>query len=229
MKKATLAISPEAAQVSPAEGDEWRFSGHASVFNSTNDRGFSFSRGAFSDVVASGTMPKMFFNHDTQSVPVGKWLSMTEDDAGLFCEGVLSQRVSSAADLHGALLDGLVDGLSVSVWWNEEDEATDPETGAMQVTKVLAVPEISLVTYPADPGARVEAALSADDLDARIDSIHTLKDFEGFARDAARLSRRQAKAIVASVKTAVTDQLERDARAEKEAALKRLAEAVAKL
>ena len=226
MKKQFINLSAD-LQASTAE-DRWIFKGYASVFGSGNDRGFSIAPGAFSDVIQSGAIPSMFFNHDRLGVPVGRWLSLAEDGKGLKVEGELSKRVSQSSDIHGALLDGLITGLSIGIVYDPEDmKETD---GKYSLHRVAELPEISLVTFPSDPEARVAEVLSADEIDEAIDRIQSVRDFDGFLRDAAGLSRRQAKRLVASVKTALTAEIERDARDQRNAAaFKRLNDAISNL
>lgn len=86
------------------------------------------------------------------------------------------------------------------------------------------------MTLPSDPEARVAEVLSADEIDEAIGRIQSVRDFDGFLRDAAGLSRRQAKRLVASVKTALTAEIERDARDQRNAAaFKRLNDAISNL
>lgn len=230
MKKLTYqaSLSRDLARLKASDdGQKWKFSGYASVFGSVNDRGFSFAKGAFSGVL--GEMPKMFFNHDTFGVPIGKWTGLKEDETGLWVEGELSQKVAQASDVHGALVDGLLDGMSVSVQYYAED-LEEREDGSLSLRRVCGMPEISLVTFPSDPGARVAEALSADEVDDAISAIQSVRDLDGFLRDAAKLSRRQAKALVAAAKTALAAELQRDAEDEEQkAVLERLKRAVDQL
>lgn len=214
MKKMLLT----AANLEAADNDSgrWLFRGYASVFDSKNDYGFKIAPGAFSDVLSSGEKPAMFFNHDYRDVPIGKWLTLSEDEHGLAVEGELSQRVTRAKDVHGGLLDGTITGMSINIVFDENAIYYESD-GTGVLTKVSAMPEISLCTWPADPKARVSEALSADEIDARIDAIKTERDFESFVRDAAGLSRRQAARLSRAEEAVISAKLQRDA-AEKKAA-----------
>lgn len=206
--------------------DKWTFKGYASVFGSINCYGFAIAKGAYSELLEAGVKPAMFFNHNARAVPIGKWTRIEEDDTGLYVEGELSKGVRMAQDVHGALVDGLVDGMSVSIAWSDEDQQ-ELSDGTVVLNRITDLPEISLCTFPADGAARVSEALSADETDERIASLSTIKDFESFLRDAAGLSRRQAKALVAAAKSAIAAESRRDAEEEQKlAAIDRLKKAI---
>ena len=226
MKQKHVNLSAKAAQLSLLEdAQKWSFSGYASVYGSVNDHGFAIAKGAFDSLIERGDRPVMFFNHNTRSVPIGKWVGIESDDYGLKVTGELSQSIRMASDVHAALIEGLINGLSVSIGWYDEDEQPLSD-GTVVVNKIDQMPEISLVTFPADPNARIYEALSADEIDAAIDGIKTPKDLEGFMRDAARLSRRQAKTLVAAARTALAADVRRDAETSEElAAIERLKKA----
>ena len=230
MKQKHVNLSAKMAQLSVLEDAQaWSFSGYASVYGSVNDHGFAIAKGAFDALIERGDRPVMFFNHNTRAVPIGKWTAIESDDYGLKVTGELSQSIRMASDVHAALIEGLINGLSVSIGWWDEDEQPLSD-GTVVVNKIDQMPEISLVTFPADPAARIYEALSADEIDDGIAAIKTVKDLEGFVRDAARLSRRQAKTLVAAARTALAADARRDAEeSEKLAAIERLRKAFTNL
>lgn len=225
-----ISLSREASRLELSKaGEAWTFKGYASVFGSINCYGFAIAKGAYAGLISEGARPAMFFNHNSRAVPIGRWTKLQEDDYGLYVEGELSKGVRMAQDVHGALVDGLLDGLSVSIAWNEEDQQ-ELSDGTTVLARISEMPEISLCTYPADGSARISEALSADELDDRISGVKTIRDFDGFLRDAAGLSRRQAKALVAAAKAAFAADALREAEdQEKAAALARIESAIAKL
>lgn len=224
-----ITLDREASKIELAKkGEAWTFKGYASVFGSINCYGFAIAKGAFGDLCETAK-PAMFFNHNSRAVPIGKWTKLEEDDYGLYVEGELSKGVRMAQDVHAALVDGLLDGMSVSIAWYDEDQQTLSD-GTTVLSKISEMPEISLCTYPADSSARVSEALSADEMDGRIAAVSSIKDFESLMRDAAGLSRRQAKSLVAAAKTAFAADIRRDAEeSQKLAALDRLKKAIESL
>ena len=229
-KRKQISLSADAAKLMLTDTDgKWTFSGYASVYGSINCYGFAIAKGAYDALLDAGEKPAMFFNHNSRSVPIGKWTSVESDDYGLKVTGELSQKIRMASDVHAALVEGLISGLSVSVGWYGEDEQMLSD-GTLVVNKLACLPEISLVTFPADPAARISEALSADEIDDGIAGIKTVTDFEDFLRDAAKLSRRQAKTLVAATKAALAAESKRDAcDSEERAALDRLQKAISNL
>lgn len=209
MKKQNFSLSLSAAEIDLAGGEhEWRVNGYATKFGNANCYGFKIAPGAYSDLIASGVKPLMFFNHNSWSVPIGRWDSLEENARGLKVSGVLTQGVSLASDVYAALRAGTVDGLSVSIGWNSEDESE--EGGILTLLKISALDEISIVTFPADSKARVSQVLSADDIDERIESLATVRDLETFLKEVAHLSKRQSGWLLSKAKACFAADTRRD-------------------
>lgn len=209
MKKQNLSLSLSAAEIDLAGGEhEWRVNGYATKFGNANCYGFRIAQGAYADLIASGVKPLMFFNHNSWSVPIGRWDSLEENARGLKVSGVLTQGVSLASDVYAALRAGTVDGLSVSIGWNSEDESE--EDGILTLSKISALDEISIVTFPADSKARVSQVLSADDIDERIESLATVRDLETFLKEVAHLSKRQSGWLLSKAKACFAADTRRD-------------------
>lgn len=209
MKKQNLSLSLSAAEIDLAGGEhEWRVKGYATKFGNANCYGFKIAQGAYADLIASGVKPLMFFNHDAGSVPIGRWDSLEENARGLKVSGVLTQGVSLASDVYAALRAGTVDGLSVSIGWNSEDESE--EDGILTLSKIAALDEISIVTFPADSKARVSQVLSADDIDERIESLASVRDLEAFLKEVAHLSKRQSGWLLSKAKACFAADTRRD-------------------
>lgn len=209
MKKQNLSLSLSAAEIDLAGGEhEWRVNGYATKFGNANCYGFKIAQGAYADLISSGVKPLMFFNHDAGSVPIGRWDLLEENARGLKVSGVLTQGVSLASDVYAALRAGTVDGLSVSIGWNSEDESE--EDGILTLSKISALDEISIVTFPADSKARVSQVLSADDIDERIESLATVRDLEAFLKEVAHLSKRQSGWLLSKAKACFAADTRRD-------------------
>lgn len=56
--------------------------GYASVYYGNDSYNDTIIKGAFDDCVNAEEKPKMFFNHDRCSVPIGKWEEVTADGRG---------------------------------------------------------------------------------------------------------------------------------------------------
>lgn len=174
------------------DGDSGRFSGYASVFGGVDSYGDTILKGAYESTLRKNGKPKMFVNHDSMALPVGKWLTAKEDDKGLFVEGELTIGMSAANDAHAALKHGTIDGLSIGYALKAGDfEILDD--GTRIIKKISRLAEMSIVTWPADGAARIDLESVKGE---GLDEILTPRDFEYFLRDAGRMSRELAKALV---------------------------------
>lgn len=150
------------------------FSGYGSVFGVVDTYGDIVVPGAYrqtlADHAAAGTRPKGLWQHDTTK-PILTWTDLREDAKGLWCKGRLILEVALAREAHALLKAGEVDGLSIGfeVGDNETVDASEVESryqmspvwgpagasGRIRMVKSLALWEISLVTFPSNPSARI--------------------------------------------------------------------------
>lgn len=182
--------------------------GYASVYYGTDSYGDTIVKGAFDDCVNAEEKPKMFFNHNRYSVPIGKWEEVTADDKGLYVKGKLNLEVFQAKDVYSAVKAGDIDGFSVCMMIDPDHytlkDADDPWGGGY-IEHVEALPEISVVTFPADKAARIEKVKSVD-----FSKFANLSDFERLLRDAG-CSKSAATGIVSRFKAIVLAQGDPDA------------------
>ncbi|EFH8448851.1 HK97 family phage prohead protease [Escherichia coli] len=176
------------------DGESGIFEGYASVFNNTDSDGDIILPGAFSGVI-SGQSRKvaMFFNHQTRAIPVGKWDSMHEDEKGLFVRGQLTPGLSLSEDLKAAMKHGTVDGMSVGFSVGPDDYTVG--SSGLIFKNISYLREISVCTFPANELAGITAMKC-------IDSIKTIRDAEAWLRDSVGLTRAEAQAFIARVKSA---------------------------
>ncbi len=183
------------------DGDTGAFAGYASVFGGVDSYGDTILRGAYADTLAANGAPKMFFNHQSWDMPIGKWTKAIEDDHGLYVEGELTVGNRVADDVLAALRHGTLDGLSIGYYLKSGDYE-DTAAGRF-IRKVSNLVEVSVVTFPADAAARVDlASVKNDDLLLdRVNELDTVRDFERFLRDAGGLSKGLAMALVSRART----------------------------
>lgn len=172
-----------------------RFAGYASVFNGVDSYGDTILPGAYAETLKNHPTPKMFFNHQSWQLPIGKWLKFEEDKKGLLVEGELTMGSRAAEDVGAAMEHGTVDGLSIGFMLGAEDFEWN-ENGGRVIKRVSKLVETSIVTWPADSAARIDmdSIKSAD-----IEAIASIRDFEAFLRDVGGFSRALAKALAARV------------------------------
>lgn len=191
------------------DGDQWKISGYATVFDNKNYYGFKIAKGAYSELIKKGVQPPIFFNHQSSSVPIGKWTNLIEDEIGLRVEGLLTRGVSTASDVYHAVQAGTVTGLSVGIGWKGSD-VKENDDGTFTVLKISSLHEISVVTYPADGKAHIVECLSADEIDEQIEKIETLRDLEAFIRETSQLSKRQSGWLMSKAKAVIASDTSRD-------------------
>jgi uncharacterized protein len=183
------------------DGDSSTFVGYASTFGNVDAGGDTILKGAYADTLKQNGMPKMFFNHDSRAVPIGKWLKAEEDDYGLLLTGEFTPGNTLAEQVKAALKHGTVDSMSIGYALKAGD-FQETATGRT-IKKVARLAETSIVTFPMDKFAKVDLASVksfADDL-ARVE---TIRDFEYFLRDAGNFSKGAAQALTARAKALFT-------------------------
>jgi uncharacterized protein len=130
------------------------FEGYASLFGEADLGKDVVMPGAFRDSLKKRGAPhiRLLWQHDPAR-PIGRWLSIAEDLRGLRVRGRLNLAVSHARDIHALMRDGAVDGLSIG--FRVERARAERPTGLRRLER-LDLWEISVVTFPMLPGARVE-------------------------------------------------------------------------
>lgn len=125
-------------------------SGYASVFNVVDLQGDMVVPGAFADSIreTGGKVP-VLWQHDTKE-PIGHTIELREDSTGLFFRAVLAMEVRRAREALALIRAGSIDGVSIGYAVQKERH----ENGVRKLLK-LRLAEISLVTFAANPLARV--------------------------------------------------------------------------
>lgn len=172
--------------------DPMSFEGYGSIFNVVDSYGDVVAPGAFRRTLkeskAAGRMPSLLWQHDPDD-PCGVWLSMSEDEQGLFVRGKLSD-TGCGRDAYTLLKDGALSGLSIGFSLYPNGYKVDEKTGIRTLT-AIKLWEVSLVTFPANDPARVTAVKAAGALPSE-------RDFEDMLRRDAGLSRVEAKRVIAT-------------------------------
>jgi HK97 family phage prohead protease len=133
--------------------------GYASLFGAIDQANDMVMPGAFAQSLRLRDIRRipMLFQHDPAE-PIGIWLELKEDWLGLHARGRLIPEVARAKELLALLRAGTGDGLSIG--FRTVKARVDPQT---RVRKLYHVDlwEISLVTFPLLPGARVRTVKGA--------------------------------------------------------------------
>ena len=167
------------------------FEGYASLFNREDLGQDIVLPGAFKQTLATrgASGVRMLFQHDAAE-PIGVWEELREDARGLYAKGRLLSNVSRSREVLALMRAGAIDGLSIG--YRTSQTRRDAKTGIRRISEI-DLWEISIVTFPMLPEARISAVKS------RPFAAHTPtpREFERWLMRDAGLSRSEARAIIA--------------------------------
>lgn len=130
-------------------------SGYASFFEIRDMHGDRITPGAFTKSLKNWhfqrSCPKMLWQHDIRQ-PIGIWTSLREDNQGLYVQGRLALGTHRADEAYVLLKQGVLDSLSIG--FRAKKIHRDQKTGGRLIREVDLI-EVSLVTYAANPKARI--------------------------------------------------------------------------
>jgi len=166
--------------------EDGSFEGYASLFGQEDLGRDVVMPGAFrSSLAKRGPRGiKMLYQHDPNEV-IGVWMKLSEDIRGLRVEGKLLPDVGRSREVLSLMRAGAVDGLSIG--YHVVKATKDGKTGLRKLIEV-DLWEISVVTFPMQPEARISAVKS---------ERPTERQFERWLSRDAGFSRAEARRIVA--------------------------------
>ncbi|WP_322865506.1 HK97 family phage prohead protease [Aquicoccus sp. G2-2] len=130
--------------------------GYASLFGARDQGGDIVEPGAYAAslgrIKGEGRRVKMLWQHDPTQ-PIGVWDEVREDERGLYVKGRLLESVGRAREAAALIAAGAIDGLSIGY---RTLKAVKNDKG-LRLLKELELWEVSLVTFPMLPSARVGA------------------------------------------------------------------------
>lgn len=161
-----------ATQLELKADSEGRISGYGSIFGNTDRHGEVVQRGAFAkslaDLKQRGEMPVMLWSH-MQEQPIGRWTSMAEDGKGLRVEGFLNLKTERGRDAYEHIKARDAGGLSIG-YKASKDGRKYAGKGIFHLVEVELY-EVSIVTVPANPAARIEGFKSLESKSEAIDML----------------------------------------------------------
>ncbi|MEM6666188.1 MAG: HK97 family phage prohead protease [Pseudomonadota bacterium] len=183
------------AAISSVEADG-TFEGYASLFGMEDLGGDIVALGAFRQSLAARGIDgvRLLFQHDPLH-PIGIWIELREDRRGLYVKGRLLTDVSKGAEALSLMRAGALTGLSIGFHTNES--RTDPVTGVRTLLEV-DLWEISVVTFPMLPGARISAVKSGNTHSRRGARLPSERVFERWLMQDAGLTRTEARLVLKS-------------------------------
>lgn len=130
------------------------FHGYASLFGAEDQGRDVVMPGAFRASLAKrpARHVRMLFQHDPAQ-PIGIWDEIREDARGLFVRGHLIGGVARAREILALMQGGALDGLSIG--FRTKKAVRDAKTGQRRLYEI-DLWEISVVTFPMLPGARID-------------------------------------------------------------------------
>ncbi|QDY70232.1 HK97 family phage prohead protease [Qingshengfaniella alkalisoli] len=130
--------------------------GYASVFGRVDQGGDIVAKGAYAAslkrMAQSGRRVKMLWQHDP-SQPIGVWDEIREDARGLYVKGRLLGDVARAREAACLIEAGAIDGLSIGY----RTLRAGKDDKGRRVLAEVDLWEVSLVTFPMLPDAKVQA------------------------------------------------------------------------
>lgn len=161
------------------------FQGYASLFGKVDLGNDMVERGAFSRslrVRGAGGI-RMLFQHDPAE-PIGAWSELREDERGLFVRGRLAPGVARAREVLSLMRGQALDGLSIG--FRTVRARKDAGSGVRRILEA-DLWEISVVTFPMLPDARVTAVKGA---------LPSIREFERWLTRDAGLTRGDARLVI---------------------------------
>jgi len=164
--------------------NEGRFSGYASIFGNKDLGNDVVEKGAFTKSLRkkSPKQIKMLFMHKTDE-PIGVYEKMEEDEKGLRVQCKLALGTQRGKEVYELMKMGAIDGLSIGYRVDAKGYNYDDD-GKKRMLKNVDLMEISAVTFPMNPKARIRKVKGAE---------CTIREWEEMLRDVAGLSRNESK------------------------------------
>ncbi|MFV0292839.1 MAG: HK97 family phage prohead protease [Paracoccus sp. (in: a-proteobacteria)] len=136
--------------------------GYASRFGLPDQGGDIVVKGAFdaslTRLAARGDKVRMLWQHDPAK-PIGIWDEIREDDQGLWVRGRLLPEVTLAREAATLIEAGAIEGLSIGY----RTIRTEKDGKGHRLLTEIELWEVSLVTFPMLPEARIGRKESGDD------------------------------------------------------------------
>lgn len=167
-------------------GEDATISGYASLFGAPDQGGDVVMPGAYAAslaaLAAAGRRVKMLWQHDPAQ-PVGVWDEVREDARGLWVRGRVLVDVARGREALALIGAGALDGLSIGYRTKRAERL-----GAGRRLIEVELWEVSLVTFPMLPQARVsaKAGVAVADEAALMQALAAM-----FSDAAARIARRR--------------------------------------
>tara|TARA_Y100001972_G_scaffold122976_1_gene169477 strand:- start:381 stop:1142 length:762 start_codon:yes stop_codon:yes gene_type:complete len=184
------------------EKEKGMFEGYASIFGNKDLGNDVIEKGAFMRSLRrkGAKKIKMLYQHDTKE-PIGVFDKVTEDQNGLYVKGRLAMGTQKGKEVYELMKMGAIDGLSVGYRVDAKGQSYDDKR-KYRVLKEVELMEISAVTFPMNPRARIQA----------VKSDMTVREWEHKLREVGNLSHSESKVAASAVHKALSQrEVDKDA------------------
>lgn len=174
------------------------FEGLASVYGNVDLGGDVVEPGAFKEFVYTRDQQiRILDGHNTRA-PIGKG-KLTDTHLGLAIKGTLEMAVARAREVHALMKSGIVDGLSIGFDILPGGAQVD-EKGIRRLTGIKLW-EVSTTAFPMNQSATVLGVKN-------VERCTNIRDLEDLLREAAGLSKSQAKLHASAIWKTLSGQRE---------------------
>ncbi|WP_413871207.1 HK97 family phage prohead protease [Albidovulum sp.] len=136
--------------------DGCRIEGYASLFGLADQGGDVVMPGAYGRSLkrlkAEGRAVRMLWQHDAGQ-PIGVWDEIAEDGRGLCVKGRILTEIGKGREAAALVAAGAIDGLSIGY----RTVTAEKDAKGQRLLREVELWEVSLVTFPMLPEARVSA------------------------------------------------------------------------
>ncbi len=143
--------------------------GYASIFNIKDADGDIILPGAFDNTQIETCDIQLLLYHDFHK-QIGKITLIQEDERGLYIECKLNLGTHYGKMAYDLVKGGVIDGLSIGF-----DIIKYKKEGALRYIEELRLVEISIVSLPSNPKAKIFYVKSASGVEKVNDIMHDLK------------------------------------------------------
>jgi len=171
------------------------FEGYGSIFGNKDLGNDVVEEGAFTKSLKKRKPKevKLLWQHK-QDQPIGVFESIKEDGDGLQVKGRLALGTQQGREAFELMKMGALDGLSIGYKADPNKQSYD-ERRRRRMLKEVDLMEISLVTFPMNPKARVMSVKACD---------RTIREWETFLREEGELSRSDSKVCAKALVNSLT-------------------------
>lgn len=170
------------------------FSGYAAIFSERDLGNDMIAPGAFTRSLerrGAGNV-RMLFQHNPDE-PIGVWHAIRQDGRGLHVTGRIARNVERGREVLELMRAGAIDGLSIGF---RTVRARNDRTAKLRHILEADLWEISVVTFPMQPGARVDNVKSDVFTGNRLGALPTTREFEHWLQRDAGLTRGEARMVI---------------------------------